>query len=368
MQRTTRRRLGRALLVLFALMGVAQTTYLAVAGWERQTPVWARAVAFCFPLATTGLFGWYLRRYAAHEHSAVLFAYAGVGTFLGGFAYALPGVGLTIQQQTIGRPILNPGVLLVELWLGGGLLGLAIGHFYGVSLGERRTLERRESAVERHRQRLTVLNRVLRHDIRNDLNVARGILDLVREAEYLDEDHAERLDTATAHVDDVLEKADKARYVERTLRQSRVTETTLASVVGRARERVAASRPDAEIRAVGDLDLAVVADTNLDIALTELCLYALRTQDDDPRVTVTVAADPAAGVHVDVSYPGPPVSANDREVLDHGTETQLRHCQGLGLWLATWIVENGRGTLDVPGDADHQFRLRLRRPTAPVAG
>jgi signal transduction histidine kinase len=228
------------------------------------------------------------------------------------------------------------------------------------------TLAQATTQIERREQRLAVVNRVLRHDIRNDLNVARGILDLVREAAVLDEDHAARLDTATAHVDDVLEKADKARYVERTLRQSRVVETTLAPVIERARERVSASQPDAEVRVVGNLDLTVAADTNLDIALTELCLYALRTQDNGGRVTMTVSSDPAAGVHVDISYPGASVSANDREVLAHGTETQLQHCQGLGLWLATWIAENGQGGLEIPGDADHQFRLRLRRPAEPA--
>jgi signal transduction histidine kinase len=230
------------------------------------------------------------------------------------------------------------------------------------------TLAQATTQIERREQRLAVVNRVLRHDIRNDLNVVRGILDLVRESAVLDADHAERLDTATAHVDDILETADRARYVERTLRQSRVAETTLAPVVERARERVAASRPDAEVGVEGDLDHAVVADTNVDIALTELCLYALRDQNETPHVTVTVSADAAAGVHVDVSSPGPSVPANDREVLAEGTETQLRHCRGLGLWLATWVAENGRGALEVPDDADHQFRLRLRRPTASAPG
>jgi hypothetical protein len=217
--------------------------------------------------------------------------------------------------------------------------------------------------IERREQRLAVVNRVLRHDVRNDLNVVRGLLDLVREAECLDETHGRRLATAADHVDDVIETADRARYVEQTIRQSRIARASLAGVVERARDRVAARHPDAAVRVVGDPDHAVVADTNLDVALAELCLYAVREQDaHPPRVTLAVSVPADDRVHLDVSYPGPPVSANDREVLAAGDETPLRHCRGLGLWLATWIAENGRGSLVVPGDADYQFRLCLGRP------
>lgn len=364
MQRTTRRRLGRALLVLFALMGVAQTTYLAVAGWERQTPVWARAVAFCFPLATTGLFGWYLRRYAAHEHSAVLFAYAGVGTFLGGFAYALPGVGLTIQQQTIGRPILNPGVLLVELWLGGGLLGLAIGHFYGVSLGERRTLERRESAVERHRQRLTVLNRVLRHDIRNRTNLILGHLSNLDRTNGSAGPIAE-IETG---VRDVLELSETARRIESVaaVEEEATVSVDATAIVERAADRVRSRYPAARITTEFPCDPAVCSNGQLEAALEELLENAVEHDDSDsPEVEVTVSHDGGDGrAAITVADAGPGLPDHERAIFEKREETALKHSTGLGLWLVYWSVENVDGEVRID---DRQPRgtavtLSLPRP------
>jgi hypothetical protein len=57
---------------------------------------------------------------------------------------------------------------------------------------------------------------------------------------------------------------------------------------------------------------------------------------------------PTTEVTVEVTYPGLPVSANDRAVLERGTETPLDHCNGLSPWLVTWSVESRQGSVDLP--------------------
>ena len=217
-------------------------------------------------------------------------------------------------------------------------------------------------AVERREQRLAVVDRVLRHDVRNHLNVARGTLDLLREAGAVDGDRAEQLTAATDSIDTVIETATKARVVQRTLDASRVERTSLRPVVDSAVERVVSGRPDAEIVVDENAgDHVVVADATLDVALAELLLYALRAQDDPGRVSVHIADYSPDTVRLDVSYPGPPVPTNDRRVLQDGLETPLSHCTGLGLWLVKWIVENGGGDVDFPADAEAPIRLLFER-------
>jgi signal transduction histidine kinase len=220
------------------------------------------------------------------------------------------------------------------------------------------TLAHARSHAERREQRLSVVNRILRHNIRNDLNVVRGILDNL-DAERDGRD--DRIATAIEHVDDIVDIADKARYVERTLGRSTVEGTTLSSLVAEALERVESEHPEAAVTVDGDADVPVVADTNLDVALAELLGYAIRRQGDDPRVSLTVSDRPPERVRIDVQYPSAPVPETDRQVLERGTETQLEHCRGLGLWLAKWVVENAHGRLDVTGTDAPQLRIELYR-------
>ncbi|WP_435066897.1 MEDS domain-containing protein [Haloplanus sp. C73] len=213
--------------------------------------------------------------------------------------------------------------------------------------------------LERHEQRLSVVNRILRHNIRNDLNVVSGILSALDAEQPAD---ARRLETAREHVDDIVDIADKARYVERTIGESRMERTALAPVVARAIERVEETFPDADVSVTGEEDVSVAVDTNLDTALAELLEYAIRMQDtDQPTLTLTVTDRPPEQVRLDIDYPGPPIPPNDRRVLASGTETQLQHCRGLELWLAKWILENAHGHLTFPESGASQIRVELYR-------
>ena len=224
--------------------------------------------------------------------------------------------------------------------------------------------------IERHEQRLSVVNRILRHNIRNDLNVVRGVLARLGDDERNGETDPDapvecrdsQVDVALEHIDDIVEIADKARYVERTISTSAMEHTALAPFVARAVERVEASYPGVDVTVSGTDDADVVADTNLDTALAELFEYAARIQDaDPPRLDVTVTDQPPERVRIGIRYPGPSIPENDRRVLQSGAETQIQHCRGLGLWLAKWIVENAQGRLEFPESGDTQIHLELYR-------
>jgi signal transduction histidine kinase len=223
----------------------------------------------------------------------------------------------------------------------------------GLMLEQMHALAHTRTQVERREQRLAVVNRILRHNIRNDLNVVRGILSQL--------DDGDLIRTAVDHVDDIVEIADKARHVERTISHSTVRRTELEPFVAEAVARVERSHPEAHVAVAGDTDTPAVTDTNLDTALTELLEYAIRQQNGEPSVSLTVSDRPGERVRIDVRYPGGPVSPNDRRVLDRGSETPLEHCRGLGLWLVKWIVENAYGRLEFPENGDPQMRLELYR-------
>ena len=61
---------------------------------------------------------------------------------------------------------------------------------------------------------------------------------------------------------------------------------------------------------------------------------------------MTLAVDETAGrVDVTVSDNGPGIPETERAVFRAGSETDLRHGSGLGLWLAYWAVTSVGGDL-----------------------
>ncbi|MFB6228639.1 MAG: GAF domain-containing protein [Halobacteriales archaeon] len=71
-----------------------------------------------------------MRRYSAHRDPDTLFKCAGRGSVLGGLMLAAVGTSVVVIQQTIDRPIINPSVMISQLWLGGSLIGTTVGHLY----------------------------------------------------------------------------------------------------------------------------------------------------------------------------------------------------------------------------------------------
>jgi signal transduction histidine kinase len=200
----------------------------------------------------------------------------------------------------------------------------------------------------RREQRLEVLNRVLRHNLRNDLGVVRGFVTSAGER-VDDESVAGMLDTAVDTTDEVLSLGETAREIERVLADDPHPEPVdLAAVLG---DVVAAAREDAAGATV-ELDAdaaAATADvTTLRAVCAELLENAVDHAGDAPTVTVSVeAGDPAV---VRVADDGPGIPETELAVIEGGEETQLDHGSGLGLWLVRWGAERLRAEVNFETD------------------
>lgn len=227
-------------------------------------------------------------------------------------------------------------------------------------------IARSRRRLERHEQRLSVLNRILRHDIRNDLNVVLGNVAAVREGEALDEADRERLETVERVTSRVVDRAEKARYVQRTLADSTVDRIDLGETVAAAVAEVRGEYPDATITADAADAPPVLADVHLHTALVELLTNAVVHGTADARSATVAVFRSDDTVTVEVRNPGRPVPERDRDALRRGIETPLSHGHGLGLWLVKWIVENVGGTLRFPDGDPDQCRIAVDlRPVEP---
>ena len=209
-------------------------------------------------------------------------------------------------------------------------------------------------------QRLDVLDRLLRHNLRNDLNLVRGSAELLSPSVPDDERH--RIDRITETIDDLAATSDKIGRLTDALEDDRRRvidlRAELDAVVADARAR----HPDAVLTVDCPDGVRVAAGPSLWAALDELVSNALEHGGDAPTVTVRVTDDGTdRQVRVDVSDDGPGIDAQEIEAVTSGEETDLCHGSGVGLWLVTWIVRSYGGTIDVSVDDGTIVTVRLPR-------
>ena len=229
-----------------------------------------------------------------------------------------------------------------------------------VGIGEDRT----EASVRE--ERLAVLTRVLRHNFRNELNVVLGFSEQARQA-VDDPATVAQLDRVVDTAGRLLHLGETSRKVEQLLATSPTPGPISFST---AVETALDSLPD-QLCAAADIDVDVPAGLTVSAvdrfpdALAELVDNAIRHSDAErPRVRIAATELPSESwASLVVADNGPGIPPAERAVLT-GTETQLDHTSGLGLWYVHWVVTAGGGSLDIAesSEAGSRIELTLKRP------
>ncbi|WP_135854353.1 response regulator [Halorussus salinus] len=232
------------------------------------------------------------------------------------------------------------------------------------------SVQTRKELVRRE-QRLQVFNRILRHNLRNDLNVVLG------RAQNIGEEFppaAREASVIEQKANELIEISEKAREVGKTLdggdRKKKQIDVT--DCVRRTCEEFRQSYPEATITTCLPESARVYADKTLEAAISEVVENAIEHNDDDQpavRVAVSATGDDGEWVEITVLDDGPGIPEDEREVLTEGEETALHHGSGLGLWLSHWIVSKFGGELafeDYHTDGG-AVTLRLQRAVEDVS-
>lgn len=237
---------------------------------------------------------------------------------------------------------------------------------YGRATNKIITLNDITDIVDRE-QRISVLNRILRHNIRNELNVVEGHLGLLEEE--VTADGSQHVEKALASAHRVIRFAERARHVETSIRENDTMMTVSAPavierLVTEARERY----PEADIEFAGSDDadggraVSVVDEKLFEMALIELVDNAV-VHNDTESPTVTLQARPGTDeVLISVADDGPGIPDEERDVLAARTETALSHGSGLGLWLVKWTVSLSNGSISFGANDPRGSVVTLRLP------
>jgi signal transduction histidine kinase len=216
----------------------------------------------------------------------------------------------------------------------------------GASDEERRPVARavvfRDVTDQRTReQRLAVLNRILRHNVRNELDVVLAHADRIEDERV----RAGVRDSAT----DLVALSEKARAAEEVMTASTDSPAAvdLVAVAGAVVEEYRGSEFDGDVSLGAPDELAVRSHRAVvRQVLSELVENALaHSESPDPRVEVRVREGTDATAELSVADDGPGIPERERAVVTGGREDQLEHGQGIGLWFVTWAVTQLGGDL-----------------------
>lgn len=212
-------------------------------------------------------------------------------------------------------------------------------------------LERFIGESRRREQRLEVFNRVLRHNLRNQLDVINSHTE--RLAEETDSDHADAVLSAT---DRLAKTGTRARRIDRLM--SRDLDPTTVDLTAVIQELLADVNSEG-IAVETDLPSTATLRTDeetLRATLVSPLENAIRYADS----TATVALESTDGDYsVVVSDDGPGIPATELDSLAAGTETDLRHSRGLGLWQLKWGVDALGGEVSFENEGGTTVRVRL---------
>ena|GEM_PF-1074685 len=239
------------------------------------------------------------------------------------------------------------------------LLAASVGAAYD-RIEARERLQRRQTDLDLLKD---VYSRVLRHNLRNDLNVIGGAAAEAREADGRRLD--DLLDTIQRTATRLADTSERARQIKRVVDPTDpIRELCVRRAVEPVVRRLREAEPQATVETDVPSELRVEAHRELPLAVRCLAENGIDHNDCDP--TVRVVADQCGSVtELRVTDDGPGIPAHELSVIRQNGETDLEHGSGAGLWLARLVVDRSAGRLRFP-ETDGGTTAVVELPTAGV--
>ena len=211
-------------------------------------------------------------------------------------------------------------------------------------------------------QRLSVLNRVLRHNLRTAVNVIDGHATLLEDrvedrlaGAGVPTEIEESIETIRTHSQKLADQSESAREIERVLSRDQTgpLRVPLDDLVEAAESTARGLGGNCSV-AVDDAVAGAQVDSRLRQIVEELVENAIVHSDRPPAAVDVRLRFEREGedLSVVVADDGPGMSEQELVFLENGEEDPLRHSSGLDLWLVHWLTVSlgGRITAETGED------------------
>lgn len=201
------------------------------------------------------------------------------------------------------------------------------------------------SARKEREQQLQLFDRVLRHNLRNDLNVIRGSADTIKAKSGAETAWLASKITETSNK--LLDTAHKQRKIMQLLRKKpNPVQINLGSAVQEIVTDMEENYPQSTINIDCPNDTFVTVSKQFSSIIREAIQNSIIHDNSEPSEVNVSVVEEDEQTCVRISDNGPPIAKMDRMILsDTEDQTPLYHGSGLGLWLIKSIVDRSGGTV-----------------------
>jgi len=228
-----------------------------------------------------------------------------------------------------------------------------------------------EHRLEEQRDSLDILNQIVRHDIRNDLQVIAGRLDLL--ADHVGDDGQRYLETVDESIRHAVSLTETARELSESMLDGdhELTNVSLRQPLEGELDEAQATFEEAVINVDGTIpDVVVEGNEMLDSVFRNILMNAVEHNDTaEPTVTVsTSVGSDSVTVAVADNGPGVPADLKD-QIFGRGEKGLESDGTGIGMYLAETLVEQYGGDVWVednePRGSVFNVKLPLVEPSKP---
>lgn len=225
-------------------------------------------------------------------------------------------------------------------------------------------IKEQKRRLEAYTEQLEVFHRILRHDLRNQMNVIVGCAKSLED--QVDDDGAAFVEQIRDAGSRILSISDEIREVRRLIDADYEPHPVrVATLVETALESVREEYADFECVVSIPESLRVDATPGLRIAVENVLENAIE-HNDTARPRVQISADAESGgeeVTIRIRDNGPGIPRRELELLTGQRErSPVEHTSGVGLWAVHWIVDVHGGALAFDTDSTDGTTVTLRLP------
>jgi len=215
----------------------------------------------------------------------------------------------------------------------------------------------------RQEQQVQVLNRILRHNLNNKVNVIHGYATRIQD--QVDGPVADAVTAISEASEELLDLSEKTTQFRKANKRDPASDDI--NVVPLIEELIADIRDE-----YGEMTVTVDAPDRAEVVGGELLRIAFHEvlenavkhaakSDPTVEVTVTEAGSTEGWTEITITDDGPGIPAIEQDVLKSGLETPLQHGSGLGLWLVNWIIKSlgGDFTVETPDGSGSKVTFHL---------
>ena len=222
-----------------------------------------------------------------------------------------------------------------------------------------------EEELRRKKEELTFINRIVSHDIKNDVNVISGWAGVL--TDYTDPDAIEMVERIRETSDHIAELAQIAKDFVDSIEGTTTVDLEaidLGAAVDTEVSKLRSKHDDVTITVADDIDAAIRANELLSSVIGNLLTNAIRhNETGGPEIEITADQTPTAIV-LRIADNGPGVPDSEKEaVFEKGRKGAESPGSGIGLYLVSKLVDQYNGEIWVEDNepTGAVFAVKLQR-------